>query len=163
MKPFESIESIEPEVLPDGAGECPKCGNREAHFDDQSGELYCPKCGFESKPSNHALARKLTTGFYQPTDSFKSIHEHFAVMNEEDQGLVAVVGAVDDYLSNFKESFQYARLFAAAPDLLKALTEIDSVFKNILTNRAYSKADKAATRRLSNIARAAIAKTEVKP
>jgi hypothetical protein len=153
MKPFESIE---PEVLPDGAGECPKCGNREAHFDDQ-------KCGFESKPSNHALARKLTTGFYQPTDSFKSIHEHFAVMNEDDQGLVAVVGAVDDDLENVKESFQYARLFAASPDLLKALTEIDSVFQNILTNKAYSKADKAVTRRLSSIARAAIAKTEVKP
>ena len=127
MKPFESIE---PEVLPDGAGECPKCGNREAHFDDQSGELYCPKCGFESKPSNHALARKLTTGFYQPTDSFKSIHEHFAVMNEEDQGLVAVVGAVDDDLENVKETMRYAKLFAAAPDLLAALKEAELAILN---------------------------------
>ena len=42
------------------------------------------------------------------------------------EGLVAVVGAVDDYLSNFKESFQYARLFAAAPDLLKALDDLQS-------------------------------------
>jgi hypothetical protein len=64
--------------------------------------------------------KKLTTGFYVPTESFKSIPEHFAVCFE-DMTLCAVVGPVDDDPENVKESIEYTKLFAAAPELLKAL------------------------------------------
>jgi hypothetical protein len=65
--------------------------------------------------------KKLTTGFYVPTQSFKSIYEHIAVMNADDQTLVAVCGPVDDDPENLKETMRQAKLFAAAPELLEAL------------------------------------------
>lgn len=66
--------------------------------------------------------RKLTTGFYRPTDSFRSISEHVAVCFEDDLTLVAIVGASDDDTDHVLESHQYAQLFAAAPETLKKLS-----------------------------------------
>ena len=65
--------------------------------------------------------RKLTTGFYVPTESFKNIPEHIAVMFEDNQTLVAICGAVDDDPEHITESIEYARKFAAVDDLLAAL------------------------------------------
>jgi hypothetical protein len=56
--------------------------------------------------------QKLTVGFYQTTEAFKSIIEHTAVMNEETGLLVAVTGPAHD-----PESERLARLFASAPEL----------------------------------------------
>lgn len=53
-----------------------------------------------------------------------------------------------------------ARLIAAAPELLALLEEFDGVFSNVLTNRAYSKADKSLAKRMQDAARAAIAKAK---
>ena len=61
--------------------------------------------------------KKLTTGFYTPTESFKSIPLHIAVMFEDDCTLVAVVGAADDDAGNLEETNRYAELFAKAPEL----------------------------------------------
>lgn len=58
---------------------------------------------------------KLTTGLYQPTDEFRAIAEHVAVCRESDNGLVAVVGPYGDEASAW-----FARMFAAAPELLAA-------------------------------------------
>lgn len=52
--------------------------------------------------------RKLTTGFYVPTESFKSMPEHIAVMFEDNQTLVAICGAADDP-ENLSESIEYSR------------------------------------------------------
>ena len=56
------------------------------------------------------------------------------------------------------ESYANARLIAAAPELLSLLEEFDGVFSNVLTNRAYSKADKALAKRMQDATRVAIAK-----
>jgi len=69
--------------------------------------------------------RKLTTGFYVPTDSYKSIPEHVAIMFEDDHTLVGVFGASDDDPKNLQETNEYARLFATSPELLKTLIEIE--------------------------------------
>jgi hypothetical protein len=66
--------------------------------------------------------RKLTTGFYHPTESYKSIPEHIAVCFEDDLTLVAVIGASDDDTDHVLESHQYAQLFAAAPETLQKLS-----------------------------------------
>lgn len=68
------------------------------------------------------MKEKLTTGFYRPTDSFKSIPEHIAVMFEDTQTLVAIVGAADDDPDNLTETNEYAELFAAAPETLQKLS-----------------------------------------
>ena len=65
--------------------------------------------------------RKLTTGFYVPTESFKSIPKHIAVMFEDDRTLVAICGAADDDPENVLENMCQARKFAAVDDLLEAL------------------------------------------
>ena len=70
--------------------------------------------------------RKLTVGYYRPTESFKSIPEHIAVMFEDDQTLVAIVGASDDNPDNLAETNRYAELFASAPeqaDIIRELTD----------------------------------------
>jgi hypothetical protein len=67
--------------------------------------------------------RKMTTGFYVPTESFKSIPEHVAVMFEDDQTLVSIYGASDDP-EHLAESIEYARKFAAVDDLLAATTRM---------------------------------------
>jgi hypothetical protein len=76
--------------------------------------------------------RKMTIGFYHPTESFKSIPEHIAVMWEDDQTLVAIVGASDDDPDHVTESQEYAELFAAAPETLQklshALAQIASLY-----------------------------------
>ena len=65
--------------------------------------------------------RKMTTGFYKPTESFRSIPEHVAVMFEDDCTLVAVVGASDDDPSNLVETHRYAEFFATAPETIADL------------------------------------------
>jgi hypothetical protein len=67
------------------------------------------------------MNRKLTTGYYTPTLTFASICEHIAVMDADDNTLVALVGAAQDTPENLAESKETARLFAAAPELLDAL------------------------------------------
>ena len=66
--------------------------------------------------------RKLTTGFYRPTESFKLIQEHIAVCFEDDLTLVAVVGASNDDPDHVTETNEYAALFASAPDTLQKLS-----------------------------------------
>lgn len=68
------------------------------------------------------MNRKLTTGYYTPTESFKSISEHIAVMFEDNQTLVAIVGASDNDPENLAETHEYAELFAAAPETLQKLS-----------------------------------------
>lgn len=53
---------------------------------------------------------------YLATEEFRSIDHHRAVARSRDGGLVAVTGPALD-----PEAIRYARLFAAAPLLLKAL------------------------------------------
>jgi len=67
------------------------------------------------------MPRKLTTGFYKPTRKFKAIYEHIAVMDADNNTLVAVVGPSQDVATNLLETVEISRLFAAAPDLLAAL------------------------------------------
>jgi septal ring factor EnvC (AmiA/AmiB activator) len=66
--------------------------------------------------------RKLTTGFYRPTESFRFIPEHIAVCFEDDLTLVAVLGSSHDDTDHVLESHQYAQLFAAAPETLQKLS-----------------------------------------
>ena len=61
------------------------------------------------------MDKHLNFGVYEATDAFRSITQHSCVCFD-DMGLVAVTGPADD-----RESQKYAELFAAAPDLLKAL------------------------------------------
>lgn len=68
--------------------------------------------------------KRMTTGFYIPTENFKSIPEHIAVMNEDDQGLIALVGAADEAPEVVQESMECARLFAKAPELLEELNNL---------------------------------------
>jgi hypothetical protein len=62
--------------------------------------------------------KHLNFGVYKTTDSFRSIKEHSCVCFD-DMTLVAVTGPADD-----KDSQKYAELFAASPDLLKALEDL---------------------------------------
>jgi hypothetical protein len=66
------------------------------------------------------FTRPLATGTFKTTDAFRSAPAHIAVMFEDDCTLVAVTGYADDP-KNVRESIDYARLFAAAPELLSAL------------------------------------------
>ncbi len=75
--------------------------------------------------------RKLTTGFYRPTESYKSIPEHIAVCFEDDLTLVAVVGASDDDPDHVTESNEYAALFAAAPETLQKLSHALATIANL--------------------------------
>jgi hypothetical protein len=61
------------------------------------------------------MDKHLNFGVYKTTESFKAIKEHSCVCFD-DMTLVAVTGPAED-----KESQKYSELFAAAPDLLKAL------------------------------------------
>lgn len=63
--------------------------------------------------------RKLAIGLYKPTKKFREASSHIAVMFNDDCTLVAITGYADDE-KNVNESIDYARLFAAAPELLKA-------------------------------------------
>jgi hypothetical protein len=67
------------------------------------------------------MNRKLTTGKYETTDFFARITSHVAVCFDDDGGLVAVTGPT----GGDPENEAYARLFAAAPDLLEALEAIE--------------------------------------
>lgn len=58
--------------------------------------------------------RPFEVGYYQPSPHFLAIPEHVAVMSAN-QGVIALCGPND------AESQEYARLFAAAPDLLESL------------------------------------------
>jgi hypothetical protein len=62
--------------------------------------------------------KHLNFGVYEATDAFRAIQQHSCVCFD-DLGLVAVTGPAED-----KEAQEYAELFAAAPDLLKALVAI---------------------------------------
>ena len=105
------------------------------------------------------MTRKLTTGFYQPTASFQSIPEHFAVMDADNQTLVSLVGAVDDDVENVKESIEHARLFAAAPELLEALTAILALAEDgVVMRNETGKPQWSLIGALKDITRAAIAK-----
>ena len=73
--------------------------------------------------------RKLTTGIYTATDSFRSIEKHIAVMFDDDCGLVAVVGPADD--EHTQESWEYAQLFADAVNLRQALTEANALYNTV--------------------------------
>jgi hypothetical protein len=58
----------------------------------------------------------LTVGYYQPTEAFQLIPAHTAVMDADDQTLVALTGPQGD-----KDSEEAARLFSVSPAMLKAL------------------------------------------
>lgn len=76
---------------------------------------------------NHKLMnRSLTTGYYTrtPTPTFASIPEHIAVMDADDNTLVALVGSAQDTPENLAESKEAALLFSVAPRLLEALMQI---------------------------------------
>ncbi len=73
--------------------------------------------------------RKLTTGIYTATDSFRSIEKHIAVMFDDNCGLVAVVGPADD--EHTRESWEYAQLFADAVNLRQALTEANELYNAV--------------------------------
>lgn len=60
----------------------------------------------------------LAVGFYVPTEAFREIEEHAAVMLEGDGDLIAICGP-----SNDPVSIADATLYAAAPDLLDALRD----------------------------------------
>ncbi len=62
---------------------------------------------------------ELEVGCYRPTKRFMTIDEHVAVKFAETDGLVALVGPAGDL-----ESWEYARLFAAAPEMLKVLENL---------------------------------------
>ena len=78
--------------------------------------------------------RKMTTGFYRPTQSFQSIPEHIAVMFEDDQTLVALIGASDDDPDNLAETNRLAELFASAPETLAAQAARIAELELTLTN-----------------------------
>ena len=61
------------------------------------------------------MNKHLNFGVYKATDTFRAIEEHSCVCFD-DMTLVAVTGPASD-----QEAQKYAELFAAAPDLLKAL------------------------------------------
>ena len=77
--------------------------------------------------------RPLDTGFYVPTDNFKSIPEHIAVMFKDDLTLVAVLGASDDDPENLSETRKYANLFMLSPELLAALKPLLVRSENMAT------------------------------
>lgn len=60
--------------------------------------------------------RPLVPARYQATDSFRAVTDHAAVAWADDGGVVAVTGPSDDETSQ-----RYARLFAAAPEFLRAI------------------------------------------
>lgn len=65
---------------------------------------------------------KLITGTYTTTDLFRAVKEHACVaFDNRSQGLVAVTGPADE-----ESAQRYARLFAAAPELLEALTKLEA-------------------------------------
>ena len=76
--------------------------------------------------------RKMTTGTYRPTESFKSIPEHIAVMFEDNQILVALVGASDDDPDNLAETKEIAELFASAPAMLARLSALEAAGEGLI-------------------------------
>lgn len=58
-------------------------------------------------------------GVYEPSDEFRRVSAHTAVMRADDCRLVAVTGPVGDAASEAD-----ARLMAAAPDMLAVLKEL---------------------------------------
>lgn len=73
---------------------------------------------------NAITQKPLAVGTYKTTETFKQIDEHIAVMFDDDQTLVAVVGAKDELPAIVAESLVYAHLFAAAPKMQEALRKI---------------------------------------
>lgn len=71
---------------------------------------------------------KLAVGFYVPSESFRSIPEHIAVMVDEGPGrvgpLVACFGPSDDRCVS--DARAYAALFVAAPALLARVRELET-------------------------------------
>lgn len=65
--------------------------------------------------------RTLSIGIYEPTENFRQIKEHTAIIDAETEGLIALTGPWRD-----ERSAEYAWLFSAAPALLGALKEIVS-------------------------------------
>lgn len=66
----------------------------------------------------------LAVGFYKPTDTFREIEEHTAIMNTDTLGLVALTGRAHD-----KESEEIAHLFSAAPELLTELENLLDLYQ----------------------------------
>lgn len=75
------------------------------------------------------------TGTYKPTPAFNSAPEHIAVCFDDDSTLVAVTGYADDP-ENVAESIAYARLFAAAPELLDLLEKITTLTDNEVMDKS---------------------------
>lgn len=75
--------------------------------------------------------RPLTVGTYKATASFQSAPSHVAVMFDDDCTLVAVTGYADDP-ENVQESYDYARLFAFAPDMLRELRHMVEVMQEVI-------------------------------
>jgi hypothetical protein len=84
--------------------------------------------------------KNLVVGYYVPSESFKSIHEHIAVMEDDTQELIAVVGASADKPANLVETKATARLFSAAPDLLRCLEDAAASLSTYLFNEGGSDA-----------------------
>ena len=75
-------------------------------------------------------AKTLVTGYYRPTESFKSIEEHIAVCFEN-MNLVAIVGPSDDDPDNLKETMEYAELFAQAPLTRERLSNAQATIERL--------------------------------
>lgn len=71
------------------------------------------------------MLMKYRAGYYIPTNNFRNISEHAAVMDAQTKGLVAVTGPADDV-----PSLAVAQLFAAAPELLITLQETVNLLKS---------------------------------
>ena len=72
--------------------------------------------------------RTFEVGTYTPTDNFKQITEHCAVMETGTNALIALVGIPDD-----PESEYLALLFSQAPKLLLCLEELEAEISSRFT------------------------------
>lgn len=73
-----------------------------------------------------------TVGQYTPSENFKQIANHSCVCRKDDMGLIAITGPAEDL-----ESQKMADLFAAAPEMLEALKELEKYYTLLGTTGAF--------------------------
>lgn len=66
-------------------------------------------------------ARALGVGYYRPSQRFRDVPEHLAVMDKKTGGLVALVGPAQDTPENLAATRRDAALFASSERLLAAV------------------------------------------
>lgn len=65
----------------------------------------------------------LEVGYYTPTEKFRAVREHVAVMKPDGQ-LIATTGPTGDQIDVNDSSHADARLYVAASELLAALSDL---------------------------------------